>query len=554
MKVLRKSRAETNRSEQLLFAISMLIEVYLALILCVYPFLMKAGYGETSFIKYNFLVGISYAFKIGPLPVPTFVPVTLVLAAVWFVTRAKEEKKSLRDAILAVRLSLTDKTVLLYTLSLVLSSVVSSYKSELIWGYPGWNMGLASQFLFVYLYFICSRFFDPADLRFFTYASMAASSGVFLIAILQRLGMDVLHLYTDGINRVLFLSTIGQASWFSSYMILFVSFGAFLVWYVDKTSLLYKCGIAYLVTGSVCLVTQNTDSAYAGIFFALSVLFVCSFDSVKRMRRFLETALIILLGFRLAGVLRLMAKDRAILLDPLSEFMMNSAWIWLLIGILVLFYLWVRRMPDGKNPLDAGRLRAAGTVYVCALAAAVFLLALYIMLNTGGHLPEALSSTRNYFYFNLSWGNGRGATLHDTVLSFLAQLRAEPLKGIFGAGADQFYHVIQTYVSDWTSSMSSGVLTNAHNEWLTAFVNFGLSGGAVYLLIFLSAVVRGIRNRGDVPYAPAVSACVAAYLAHNLFCYQQYICTPYVFIIMGVGETLLSRDRSLHGSDDVIRR
>ena len=545
MKVRRKTRVETSRSSQLLFAASMLIEVYLALILCVYPFLIKAGYGETSFIKYNFLVAVSYAFKFGPLPVPTFVPVMLVLAVVWFVTQAKEQKKSLPDAVRGIRLSLTDKLVLLYALSLVLSSVVSSYKDELLWGYPGWNMGLASQCLFVCLYFILSRFFDPGDCRFFVYASMIASSGVFLIAILQRLGMDVLHLYTDSIDRLQFLSTIGQASWFSSYMILFVSLGVFLVWYVDKSDLLYKCGIAHLLIGSVCLVTQNTDSAFAGLFFALSVLFVCSFDAVKRMRRFLETALIILLGFRLAGVLRMAAKDRAIGLDPLSEFMMNSVWVWLLIGILALLYLWVKRLPDGKNAFDTGRFRMAGKCYVCLLALAVFLLVAYIALNTTGHLPEALSSTRNYFYFDRTWGNMRGATLHDTVLSLLAQFKAEPLKGIFGAGADQFYHVIQTYVSDWTSSFAAGVLTNAHNEWLTAFVNFGLFGGAVYLLIFLSALARGVRNRKDVPYALCVSVCVAAYLAHNLFCYQQYVCTPYIFLMMGAGERLVrAKDRA----------
>lgn len=547
----KKPRPETSRSSSLSFAASMLIEVYLALILCVYPFLIKAGYGETSVTKYNFLVGISYAFRFGPLLIPTFVPLTLALAVVWFVTQAKERKKRLLDAVREIRLSKTDGMVLLYILSLVLSTVVSSYKSELFWGYPGWNMGLASQLLFVSLYMILSRFFEPADLRFFTYAALCASSGVFLIAILQRLGVNVFSLYTENVNRILFLSTIGQASWFSSYMILFVSLGAFLVWYVDKTDRLYKAGLVYLVTGSVCLVTQNTDSAYAGLFFALSVLFLCSLDSAARMCRFLETALIILLGFRLAGVLYLLMKDHAVIPDPLSVFMMHSAWGWLFIGIAALLYLFVRKMRHKKNVFDSGAFRRAGVIYVSVLILAIILLVLYIVLNTKGLLPQALSSTRNYLYFDRTWGNMRGATLHDAALSFLAQLKAEPLKGLFGAGADQFYHVIQTYVSDWTSSFSAGVLTNAHNEWLTAFINFGLFGGTVYLLIFLSAMRSGIQNRKDVPYALCVSVCVAAYLAHNLFCYQQYVCTPYIFIFMGIGERLLPRNRRLHGLNDM---
>ena len=33
--------------------------------------------------------------------------------------------------------------------------------------------------------------------------------------------------------------------------------------------------------------------------------------------------------------------------------------------------------------------------------------------------------------------------------------------------------------------------------------------------------------------------CISAYFAHNFFCYQQIICTPIIFIIIGAGVSIL---------------
>ena len=523
------------------FALSMLVEVYLALIICVYPFLIKAGYTETSHIKYNFLIGLSYGFRIGIIPVPAFVPLAALLAAAGVFRQLRDAGSSVAAYLKGVKWSFTDKMVWLYAASLILSTVVSSYKQELWWGYPGWNMGLASQFLFVFLYFVMSRFFDPDDLRFFVPACMAASGAVFLIAILQRYGFDVFQLYQglEQEQRILFLSTIGQASWFSSYMILFVTMGIFIVWYADKQSILYKAGVVYLIIAGICLVTQNTDSAYAGLFLSLSLLFAWSFEDTAQMKRFLETALIILCSFRAAGIGRMMLKDSAIALESLSVFMTEHVSGWLLIGILVLAYVALCRIQKKPNKWDEGTYKVLGKRYAILLALAVVALFLYIVLNTCGLLPEGLSSTNNYLFFGRRWGNGRGAALNDTVLSYVSIWKENPLKGLFGAGADQFYHVIQEHVSEWTTANSAKVLTNAHNEWLTVFLNFGLFGGVVYILIFVSAIVRCAQNRARAPLAMCCAACVIAYMAHNLFCYQQYICTPYIFIIMGVGECFL---------------
>ena len=372
------------------------------------------------------------------------------------------------------------------------------------------------------------------------YAAMLASAAVFFIEILQRFGADIFNLYNGIEDKISYISTIGQVSWFSAYMMLFVCLGAFIVWYFDKSSRIWKAGGIHLVIGSAALVTQNTDSAFAGLFIFLTFLFVWSFDNNKRFMGFLETALIILLSWRMAGFIQILLKDRILRLEPLSLFMSQNPLLWGLIIVIAALYLIIGWKAGHDREFDISRYSIAGRLFAAGIIAVTVLLILYIALNTKEMLPERFRSTNNYLLFNDYWGNLRGATWHDAVVSYIMEFKNEPLKGIFGAGADQFYHVLSDYSGDHVKAvLGESVATNAHNEWLTAFVNFGLFGGLAYLGIFILSIIRCSAGRHSVPYAMAVAATSAAYIAHNTFCYQQYMCTPYIFVIIAVGEQMI---------------
>nr|MCR5525994.1 hypothetical protein [Lachnospiraceae bacterium] len=46
------------------------------------------------------------------------------------------------------------------------------------------------------------------------------------------------------------------------------------------------------------------------------------------------------------------------------------------------------------------------------------------------------------------------------------------------------------------------------------------------------------KRSKTTPEVIAPIMCIVAYMAHNFFCYQQIICTPVIFIIIGAGECL----------------
>ena len=85
------------------------------------------------------------------------------------------------------------------------------------------------------------------------------------------------------------------------------------------------------------------------------------------------------------------------------------------------------------------------------------------------------------------------------------------------------------------------ILTNAHNEYLTKLINVGVSGLLAYIFMLGSALVLFLKNRKENPLLPAFALCIAAYMAHNIFCYEQVCCSPFFYIILGLGGNLLHK-------------
>ncbi|NLD98308.1 MAG: hypothetical protein GX640_00405 [Fibrobacter sp.] len=90
------------------------------------------------------------------------------------------------------------------------------------------------------------------------------------------------------------------------------------------------------------------------------------------------------------------------------------------------------------------------------------------------------------------------------------------------------------------------MLTNAHNEWFNIMINEGILGLAAYAGFFLSSAVAFLKNEAKEVLYPAVAGSILAYMAHNIFCYQQVMCTPFLFILIGVGSSYLRNEKKLN--------
>ena len=82
-------------------------------------------------------------------------------------------------------------------------------------------------------------------------------------------------------------------------------------------------------------------------------------------------------------------------------------------------------------------------------------------------------------------------------------------------------------------------LTNAHNEWITVLVNTGMLGLFCYAGTFLTAFIRFAGRASKEPLLYVCAVAVLTYTAHNMVSFQQVLHTPYLFIVLGIGEGLL---------------
>ncbi len=507
------------------------------LIVTILPLAMKDGFykiGEFKFQVYRVLM-------IGGM---VFIVPELILYAIF--TR-KEFK--LKECIKS--LSVTDWFVIAYMILTLISFFANpKYMKDNFWGYPGWYMGLFSQFTFVFLYFIVSRFGDYYKIIL---AFLAGTSFItYVLGILNRLLIDPLGVY-EGIDPKYynFISTLGQHTWYSSFVCTFLPFVMGLYMVGKKRWLHILCGV-FCVVGFMTVETQNADSAFFAMFGAFLVLFYVAVKEAVWMRRFMELGW----GFLVAGKIfqgllkmkpneYLFTEGLEVKLGKISLFFITDNRSWILIGALtVIWALFFLLEKKNQYPVKAmGIFR----IMVFVLIAVVLIAIVYIIVQGAkGRLPEQMMqkiSGISYLVWNDSWGNWRGFTWRVTwkmITEF------SPLHLLLGVGADGYarygYEVYQDLIK---SVWGDNVLTNAHNEWMTMIVDGGILGGITYLGIYVMGLTKGLRNAGSdqniIPVGVAMAACIGSYFGHDLFCYQQVLCTPLVFVLMGMMSKYNSR-------------
>ena len=263
-----------------------LVLVYLFCMLGIFPLHYKEQYYKIGNAKFEFFWNFSLYFVIGAM--------VLVIAKAMIGKIGNDKKTNFSQAkefhgILQRyldKLSFLDFALLIYGICVALSYFFSDYKEYAFKGAPGWEMGFCSQMIFVALYFLLSGqkmfqdLFPVKNLKvaksqflekkrvamFLLFVHLTASAFTFLFGILHRFDIDPLGMY-EGLNvdqKREFLSTIGQATWFSSYVCTTFAIGI-AVFYISKNKWVRRITGIYSVISFGILVTQNSDSAFMAI-------------------------------------------------------------------------------------------------------------------------------------------------------------------------------------------------------------------------------------------------------------------------------------------------
>lgn len=534
-----KKRGQSLTTAQSLsdYFVSGIMLVYVFFMLVMYPLLyhdkyFDMGAAKYAIFKWSGIIGLS---------------IMTVMWIIWLVSfkdklKPKEELKNL---------SITDYFAAGFLLISVLSFLFSSDKAMALWGYDGWNMGLMSQLFFVLSYFYISRFWGYSKATII--AMICAAAICYQIGILQRFGFNPLGMY-DGVGDAdieKFLSTLGQTSWYSSYAVLIVPFGMYFYWTTENIKIRVASGL-FTALGFGMLCTTNSDSAYVAMVLILMVFFRYSLDGNEKMKRFLEISIIGVFSMRVIGWMYALFPERQRTYitgeEKISKFVTSStAMLILLIALMAAYALfWVitsKPKDKDKTAFDISSIRKP--VWGITLGAAVLVIAgvfVCVVMVTKGTMPIAAINEVDFFRFDMAWGNHRGFNWRAAAAAF-SHANFKDL--MIGVGPDCFASAMDKYYAAEVAEYWHGLqLACAHNEWLNMLVCEGFLGLVAYVGIFISSILRASKYVKDKPELIPLMGGILAYMGHNVFCYQQCICTPVVFIFTAIIEVIIRSSRS----------
>lgn len=527
-------------------AVSLLLTAYLFIIFCIYPFYVKNGYSDIGNEKYQFYKYIT----MGGLGL------ILPLALLYVFFRVRDWGKG-RGAVAdgegmvgsgdktgvlrKYRFSLTDWAVAVYGITVVFSYLFSDYKEKGLWGEAGWNMGLMTQLAFVLFYFLLAFFWEYEENLLAAF--VAAASGVFLLGVLNRFSIYPIDM---GGTDIGFLSTLGNINWYCGYWAVLFPVSFVLYWCTDKLWM-RLAALAGTAIGIATGVSQGSSSAVI-VFVGLYLCVFClSFKGVDRMKRFLELVILfcaVCQGLRVWRILRPGGFNfyGGTLSDVIT---MSRVTLFGMILAGIAYFLLCIAGKRGSADMKKYKALRQIAILVAVVATGVYALLLVLNSKAGG---IRFMGNLSALVFNAGWGNARGATWSAAIEVYK---NMHGWDKIIGVGPDCFAMHLYTLpdLAERMSNQFSGArLTNAHNEWLTVLVNQGILGLVGYGGIFVSAFVRylyggekGMGGRKRYLFVFGIGAFI--YTIHNMVSFQQILSTPFIFLMLGMGEALAKEGR-----------
>ncbi len=457
-------------------AASLLLSAYLFIMFCMFPFYMRSGYMEIGKDKYDFFKAITAG---GFCLIVPFA----VLCMVFHGIRGRKEKGETEEipedgeweevqeprAGWRGKLSGTDMAVLAYGGCVVLSYIGSEYKKTALYGEKGWYMGALVQLVFVFSYFLVSRFWEYEEKMLLAF--MAAAGAVFTLGVLNR--FSVFPIAVQGANSS-FISTLGNINWYSGYWSVLFPIGMILYWKAEEIWLRIPA-LLYTAVGIATGVSQGSNSAFivfAGIYV---FLFCISFQSVDAMKRFARLAILfcaVCQGLRLWRLWRPAAFDYYG--GTLSDWITLSRVTLAGLGVLLAFY-GLLCFAGRRKDFEMGRFKIFRQLLVLSvvIVTGVYLMLLYLNSRVKGGIR--FLGGFSVLTFGRQWGSARGATWSAAMQVY----RSMPqFKKLIGVGPDCLASFLYTNLSDLSELLDrqfdGARLTNAHNEWLNMLVNVGI--------------------------------------------------------------------------------
>ncbi len=442
------------------------------------------------------------------------------------------------------KLSVTDIFALLYGFGLILSYCFSPYQKETLIGTDGWYMGLLPQLILIGGYFITSRLLTVKEIKWLACTIMTTSLLVFLLAVLNRYGINCLNISK---TNPVFLSTIGNINWLCGYWSVVFPLGCGLFWLcTGQECQSLSSALHRLFSGSVSVIgftavlVQGSES---GILALAALLLLMGWLAGGRRLWFMgfwEMLLLFSAALAFLQIIHLFFPDKNTLPTPFYRLLTGTPLLWAALGLTLICCFFLQSQKYGKQCFEGIKgIWRAGTMFAIA-SVAVYI----IMLAANSLMPGCLGplSHQPVFLFDENWGSARGGTWRAGMSTWLSQDLLHRFTGVgpdgmaaYLYGGDNF-SLLKTVIKQF----GQHTLTNAHNEWITLLANSGIIGLFSFAGMVISSIIRYLKS--DKLWCIVCGLCLFSYTVNNIFSFQQIMNITQLFILLGMGEAVMRRE------------
>lgn len=468
--------------------------IYLVLLMFGLPLIVTDGYFNITETKSVYFYVLS---------------IFLIVAAGFFASKNKEGTQTGESSLIRrAQLSHMDKAMLVFCFFVFLSALFSSHPD--VWlGVSSRYQGFITVLIYVVVYFIISRNFTSA--QSFLLFSVLAFSVVSVIGVLNCFDIDVFGLY-DGINanyKTMFLSTIGNINFYSSYICLLMPLvvSGFCLSDAKISRGVYTVA---LVIGSLGMMVTSSESFVVGFASSLMIMPLFFYNRIHRFKRYLISLIIIVLSSQAYMLVYKSYGEANLAVSKMLSVFVNPFVAATVIVLCLGAYFIACKAPKGIGIMKK--------VYPVLLGAFVLGICLsFILANTVG-----IERFNGLFKITSEWGTYRGKIWNFCVNEFFGFGLKDKL---FGIGPESL-----NYITAGAKLFEGKSLDQAHNEYLQYLMTTGIFGLGAYLGVIGTTIYTVIKKLRESTLAVALLAGLISYWMQAAVNIAQPFTTPIVYI------------------------
>ncbi len=409
--------------------------------------------------------------------------------------------------------NILDISMLAFGIFVFLSGILSQYSADVWTGISARYQGVITVLLYIAVYFAVSR-----DYRFsqgFLFCCIGALSIVSIIGVLNCFDIDLLGIYSylSPENKRIYISTIGNINFYSSYMCLLLPL-VLCGFCSTKGAVSRVIYTVSLIMTSFGMMVSGSESFVIGFVFSVLVFPFFLMKETEKLKRFLFGIIIILLSAQLFKLIYSLAPVKNVKIPKLLLFILHPAITALLIVICLAVILILHK--------NEGSIKYIKIVYIVAFTAILLtIVLLFILANTRG-----IGELNKYFKISDRWGTRRGGTWKQCISLFGDFSLKEKL---FGIGPETLYRFLEA-----KGSQAGKSLDQAHNEYLQYLLTTGIFGLLSYISVIICTSITVVRKLKNDVFAVALFLGLVAFWFQGIVNMAQPFTTPVMYLYISV--------------------